>query len=74
MEGGMKEMLARALLGNGMAGQGADTLQAEPAYKQYAEQAMSQGEQPIPFEQWMQQFMGQGQMQGGMPQGQMPQM
>jgi len=65
---GMNEQLARALLGSGMAGQGADTMQAMPAYQQYAQETMSQGQQPVPFEQWVQQFMG-----GGMPdQGQMP--
>ena len=68
---GMKEQLARALLGSGMAGQSADKMQAMPAYRQYAEEMMSQGQQPMPFEQWMMQMQ---QMQGGQnigtPQGQ----
>lgn len=73
----MKQMLARALLGNGMAGQAADTSKLYPQYQQYAIDAQSQGEQPVPFEQWASEFMGQGQMpqqQGpqGAPPGGMP--
>lgn len=65
----MKQMLARALLGNGMAGQAADTSQLYPQYQQYAIDAQSQGEQPVPFEQWAAEFMGQGQQAQQQPQG-----
>ena len=74
MEGGMKEMLAKALLGNGMAGQAADTSKLYPQYQEAMIEAQSQGQPPIPFEQWVQQFMGGGMQGGQMPEGQMPQM
>ena len=74
MAGGMQEMLAKALLGNGMAGQAADTSKLYPQYQEAMIEAQSQGQPPIPFEQWVQEFMGGG-PQGMIPQeGQMPQM
>lgn len=56
-----REMLARALLGNGMAGQAADAQSLYPQYQQAMMEAQESGQPPIPFEQWAQQFMGQGQ-------------
>lgn len=68
--GGMKEMLARALLGGGMAGQAADTQQLYPIYQQQQIEAQTSGQPPLPpFEEWAAQFMGQQQNQmAGMPQ------
>lgn len=72
---GMQEMLAKALLGNGMAGQAGDTSKLYPQYQEAMIEAQSQGQPPVPFEQWVQQFMGGGMPQEGqMPPGQMPQM
>lgn len=48
---GYAQMLGQALLGKGT-GQDA-TAQTQSAYKQYAESAMTQGQQPLPFEQWV---------------------
>lgn len=69
MAGGMNEMLARALLGNGMAGNAADTSKLYPQYQEEMIDAQSQGKPPIPFEQWVQQFMGQQQQMPQGPQG-----
>lgn len=73
----MKQMLSRALLGSGMAGQAADASTLYPQYQEYAINAQSSGEQPIPFEQWAAEFMGKQmpmQQQGpkGTPPGGMP--
>lgn len=59
-----REMMARALLGNGMAGQAADSMQTDPQYQQYAMMAQMAGQQPLPRTDpsWMQQFQ---QMQAG---------
>lgn len=46
--------LAKALLGPGMAGQAGDQMQLRPEYQQYAIQAQASGQQPVPFEQWVQ--------------------
>lgn len=63
----MKQMLARALLGSGMAGQAADTQKLYPMYQQAAQEAASQGQQIPPFEEWAAQFMGQQQSMAQMP-------
>ena len=63
----MNEMLAKALLGQGMARQGADTMQLYPQYQQLQiDNATSNNPQPLPpFEEWAKQFMMQ-QNQGPM--------
>lgn len=71
MDPNTQQMLARALLGNGMAGQNADIRQLYPQYQQAQIEAQTSGAGPLPpFEQWAQQFMGQqsGQSQQIAPQ------
>ena len=53
MENNMQQMLAKALLGQGMAGQAADISKLQPIYQQQNMQAQMQG-LPFPsFEEWM---------------------
>lgn len=51
-----RQLLARALLGAGVAGQAADTSQLYPIYQQQQMEAQSSGQQLPPFEQWAQQY------------------
>jgi endonuclease YncB( thermonuclease family) len=68
MDNNARNMLARALLGNGMAGKTADISQLYPQYQQAQIEAQINGQPLPPFEQWAQQFMGQPQQpQSGMP-------
>lgn len=48
-----QKMLARALLGQGMAGQAADMGQLQPIYRQQNMQAQMQGLPFPPFEEWL---------------------
>ena len=59
-----RQMLAKALLGGGMAGKAADVQQLQPIYQQQMAEAQMNGQPPIPFEQWAQQFMQQQQEPG----------
>ena len=52
---------AQGLLGVGMAQGAAQSMQAAPAYKAYAESEIAAGRQPMPVQQWMQQQGGQRQ-------------
>lgn len=48
---GYAQKLGEMLLNKGSTNDA--TAQTQMAYKQYAESAMSQGQQPLPFEQWV---------------------
>lgn len=55
MENNMQKMMARALLGQGMAGQAADKSKLQAQWQQQSMQAQMQG-LPFPsFEEWMKQ-------------------
>lgn len=54
----VKKLLARALLGNGMAGSAADDMRLSPMYRQAQEQAAINGQQLPPYEVWKQMQMG----------------
>ena len=61
MEDDQRKLMARALLGQGMAGQTADLQKLMPIYQQQSMQAQVNG-QPMPqFQEWAQQFLNQSQ-------------
>ena len=54
MDDQAKQQMARALLGQGMAGQAADEMRMNPLQKQWQISTQT-GETNLPFDQWLQQ-------------------
>jgi len=51
-------IMARAMLGNGLAGQAGDAMRLRPAYLDYVQKAQESGQQAMPFQDWARQFSG----------------
>lgn len=58
MDDAQRQMMAKALLGSGMAQRAGTQLQQVPKYQDYAIQAQMQGQQPLPQTDpaWMKHF------------------
>jgi len=54
-----KQLLARYLLGQGMAGKAADTQKLYPIYQKQQIDAQTSGQQLPPFEEWVKQYQPQ---------------
>lgn len=59
----MADPIAPGVLGTGMAQNAANLERFRPAYMQMAEQAMTNGQEPPPFEAWANQMAAQSQPQ-----------
>ena len=49
-----RHLLAKALLGSGLAKAAGTDMRLYPSYQRYAIDTQSNGEEPLPFEQWKQ--------------------